>query len=315
MLVENVRLEKVDECHVDSSQIGRVQLKYDHKCRTFEHYYTSTSGLGSRHAPVVNGAVMTVKDLVQLYESSSDTNDNSPGLGQLPPPRLARFIDRPLRAPPRHVDPKPPPSSPGNSQSRTLTVSEQSNLGSGSDTQARSYPKESDDSEAGASLLQHAYPPTTRPDLFESGIALPRLESRSKYLKRPPPHRPIPATLLFARHAYPLNLPNLDRYISSLVPPVFSKGKDCEGNMFPPLDKLESTGSTLDDLENNTKIPHAWRDRTGILWTMVSFFIDILVCTTSSYNLSPANNRPRDQVLLHHFIACRDLSIRYKSLH
>jgi len=236
---------------------------------------------------------MTVKDLVQLYDFSSTDHaeDNPPELDHLPPPRLARFIDRPLKVSPRHVE--PPPSSPGNSQSRTLTVSDQSKLGSATHASllVRSYPKESDDNEAGASLLQHAYPPTTHPDSPEWGIAPPRPESRSKYPKHPPPHRPIPATLLFARHAYPLNLPNLDRYISSLVPPVFSKGRDCEGNMFPPLDKLESTGSTLDDLENNTKIPHAWRDRTGILWTIVSFFIDILVCTTSS-TISPAYNRP-----------------------
>ena len=232
---------------------------------------------------------MAVKDLVQRYESSSTRHAeaSSSRLDQLPPPRLARFINRPLRVSPQHVNDPKPPTSPDISQSATLTVSEQSNLGSAdshSDTHAtiiaRSYSKVSDDNDAVVSLLQHTYPPATRPDSSDRGISLPCPESHPNRTPHAPPHRPIPATLLFARNAYPLSLPNLDRCLSSLVPPVFSKRQDCAGNMFPPLDKLENTGSTLDDLENNTKIPPAWRDRTGILWTMVSFFIDILVSAT-----------------------------------
>jgi hypothetical protein len=105
----------------------------------------------------------------------------------------------------------------------------------------------------------------------------------------------------------------LDRYLSSLVPPVFSsKQHDCGGTMFPPLDKLENTGITLDDLENNTKIPPAWRDKTNILWTMASLFISGLVRTVPSPIFAP-DNRPRVRVLLHHFTAYKDSSIPSKS--
>jgi hypothetical protein len=227
--------------------------------------------------------------VVQLYEPLSAPHADSANSTVLDdlrprPPRLARFIDGPARVAPQ-VDGSKSPTSPGAFQSATLTISEQSNLGSTvsrpdihANIVARSYPKESDDNEAVVSLLQHAYPPASLPNSSDRGFALFCPESRSENPKHP---RPIPATLLFARHAYPLSLPNLDRYLSSLVPPGFaSKGQDCGGVMFPPLDKLENTGVTLDDLENNAKIPPAWRDRTGILWTVGFFFIDVLVRTT-----------------------------------
>ena len=160
----------------------------------------------------------------------------------------------------------------------------------------------------------HKYPPATRPNPPQRLITMSNSESISNYPSHPP-YRPVPATTLFARTAYPLLLPTLDRYLSSLPPPVFpSTGRDSEGSIFPPLDKLENTGITLDDLENNTKIPPAWRDRTGILSTMVSSFISILVCTIQ-HTVFPSDNQPRVQARLHHSTAYKVSSTLYKYLH
>ena len=143
------------------------------------------------------------------------------------------------------------------------------------------HSKQSDVNDPFVSRLHHKYPPASRPN-----PPLSDTEYLFNYPSRPP-HRPVPATVLFARTAYPLRLPILDQYLSSLPPPVFpSSGRDSEGSIFPPLDKLEATGITLDDLENNTKISPAWRDRTGILSTIVSSFISLLVCTIQSTMLS-----------------------------
>ena len=228
---------------------------------------------------------MTVKDLVQQYDSFSKAT-----------PRLARFITPPLRVSPQQIGVSKPPISPGISQSTTLKEQGLTESRSDLDTYGSRYPKESDN-EAVESLLHYTYPPTTRPNSYRGRIS-------QSLFNQHPNHRPIPATLLFARSANPLSLPNLDRYLSSLVPPVFSSKKQ-EGPIFPPLQKLENTGITLDDLEHNAKIPPAWRDRTGILWTIVSSFISVLVCTTRSTTASPANNYSRVRVLLHHFIACK----------
>ena len=78
-------------------------------------------------------------------------------------------------------------------------------------------------------------------------------------------HRPVPAPTLFDRHTSPLYLPKLDKYLSSLPAPEFTKGrgKGKEKNvpMFPPMGQLAASKRTIDDLEHNSTVTPVWRDR------------------------------------------------------
>lgn len=78
-------------------------------------------------------------------------------------------------------------------------------------------------------------------------------------------HRPVPAPTLFGRGAAPLYLPKLDKYLSSLPAPGFTtwkgNGNQKDAPMFPPMDKLAASKLTIDDLEHNSTITPAWRDR------------------------------------------------------
>jgi hypothetical protein len=80
-----------------------------------------------------------------------------------------------------------------------------------------------------------------------------------------PAHRPVPAPTLFGRNAAPLYLPRLDKYLSSLPAPEFTKwkgkGKETDVPMFPPMEQLAASGRTIDDLEHNSTIPPGWLDR------------------------------------------------------
>ena len=78
-------------------------------------------------------------------------------------------------------------------------------------------------------------------------------------------HHPVPATTLFGRNTSPLYLPKLDKYLAALPVPEFTKwkGKEKEKDvpMFPPMDKLAASKLTIDDLEHNSTVVSAWRDR------------------------------------------------------
>ena len=78
-----------------------------------------------------------------------------------------------------------------------------------------------------------------------------------------PVHRPVPAPTLFGRNAAPLYLPMLDKYLSSLPAPEFTrwKGKGKDAPIFPPMEQLVASKRTIDDLEHNSTIMPAWRDR------------------------------------------------------
>ena len=75
-------------------------------------------------------------------------------------------------------------------------------------------------------------------------------------------HRPVPAPTLFGRNAAPLYLPKLDKYLSSLQAPEFTKwkGKGKDIPMFPPMEQLAASKRTIDDLERNSTVTPAWRD-------------------------------------------------------
>ena len=92
--------------------------------------------------------------------------------------------------------------------------------------------------------------------------------SYSTHLLTPPKdpsaaaHRPIPAPTLFGRNTAPLYLPKLDKHLSSLPAPEFTKWKR-KGKviqMFPPMEQLAASNRTIDDLEHNSTVTPAWRD-------------------------------------------------------
>ncbi|KAF5374814.1 hypothetical protein D9758_000330 [Tetrapyrgos nigripes] len=91
------------------------------------------------------------------------------------------------------------------------------------------------------------------------------------------PHTPVPATVLFARNAHPLHLPNLDSYLSTIPNPKFRSyrclGK--EPRMFPPMDRLAALGRSLEDLETNSKVPPFWRSRKTLLGSAVGMVLGI----------------------------------------
>ena len=100
------------------------------------------------------------------------------------------------------------------------------------------------------------------------------------------PHNPIPLSRVLARNAAPVSLSKLDEYISSLEVPRFpvtyatgeGKGKerDKSSDMFPPLERLD--GTSIVDLENNSKIPPAWRNRDTIFSSLLNVALGITVC-------------------------------------
>lgn len=231
---------------------------------------------------------MVVKDLVQLYESPVATQleviRESHELDEYPPPRLARFIKKSRDGPtpslssshsstltgPSHVDSlHNTTSSPNKSHSHLPS------------SRLPTFRRVENDPEASESLL----PRKGRPSGSGVAPAIPASNTHHHHSHR----RPIPAQVLFARNAYPISLPKLDQYLASIVPPSFAaRQSQGRGDMFPPLEQLAKTGFSLDDLENNSKIPSAWLDRTSIFWTGVTSLVDLLVCIIQP--LSPAYN-------------------------
>jgi len=108
-------------------------------------------------------------------------------------------------------------------------------------------------------------------------------------------HRPVPAPTLFGRNTVPLYLPKLDKYLSSLPAPEFTKwkgkGKEKDVPMFPPMEQLAASKRTIDDLEHNSTITPGWRDR--IFWFSLANDTAIgVVVRHLAYVLEPHLNRP-----------------------
>lgn len=90
-------------------------------------------------------------------------------------------------------------------------------------------------------------------------------------------HTPVAASAIFAREAAPLALPALDAYISTLPAPSFPSFDASKHTMFPPLDRLEASGKSLDDLEHNATIPHWWQNRSKYFGSLSSISLSITV--------------------------------------
>lgn len=101
-------------------------------------------------------------------------------------------------------------------------------------------------------------------------------------------HKPIPAKTVFARGAHPLYLPALDTYLNALPAPSFdfpmptcdtAKGKSTKKSkytrMFPPMDRLAATKKSIQDLETNSIIASAWKNRNSIFGALVSAALGI----------------------------------------
>ena len=130
----------------------------------------------------------------------------------------------------------------------------------------------SDDSEERL-LYPHSYPPSQRSAFSDR---TPDLSYRD-----PRDHAPISAPTVFSRHAAPLSLPQLDKYISSLPLPEFSSRSrteaDTKREKFVPLDRLASTGRTIGSLKTNYKGKPAWRNCNLILGGLVNAVLGVMV--------------------------------------
>jgi hypothetical protein len=160
----------------------------------------------------------------------------------------------------------------------------------------------SDDSEERL-LSPHSYPPSQTPDLSH---------------RDPRDYAPISAPTLFSRHAAPLYLPQLDKYISSLPLPAFSSHSrtkaDTKREKFVPLDRLASTGKSIESLETNYKAKPAWRNCNLILGGLVNAALGALV-GASIPRLFLCWMRPRGLALSSRFTVYWAYSTRSKYLH
>jgi hypothetical protein len=146
----------------------------------------------------------------------------------------------------------------------------------------------------------------------------------------PPSHRteqssdlasaPMSAPTLFSRRAAPLSLPELDEYISSLPLPTFSSlsrtNAVTEGGRFVPLDRLASTGRSIESLETNLKGKPAWRNCSPILGGLVNTVIGITVGgLILTFFLLLYWTHPRGLALLQRITVCKACSTPSKYLH
>ncbi|CAK5280520.1 unnamed protein product [Mycena citricolor] len=171
----------------------------------------------------------------------------------IPPPSPARFL-------PRRTNSNSPSISAPPSE---LTTSETL-----IDDLSRPPDSESDET----SLLKHTF------SLPASRTAIPS-------------HTPVPATTVFKRNAPPLSLPALDKHLSKLRPPPFHASKTPPA-MFPPMQLLAKSGLTLEDLEENYKVPPWYRDKNTLLGAVVSVIMGITGSSAVSlfYSLQGLNN-------------------------
>jgi hypothetical protein len=119
-----------------------------------------------------------------------------------------------------------------------------------------------------------AFAPSSPPRTSTSTLVPPRHQLS---------HAPIPLTTLIAYNAAPLHLPKLDQHISSLPPPSFAhvssglSGKPGSTTMFPPMQQLVDTGKTIEDLETNSILPPWYKNRRGMLGSIVNGALGLTV--------------------------------------
>jgi hypothetical protein len=147
--------------------------------------------------------------------------------------------------------------------------------GSGNARKAKAAvrPNASDGSEERL-LPPHSYPPSQRAIFSKQAPDLP-------YHHDSDDHAPISAPTLFSRDAAPISLPQLDKYISSLPLPAFSSHSrtkaGTKSGKFVPLDRLASTGRSIESLETNFKGKPAWRNCNLILGGLVNTIVGVTV--------------------------------------
>ncbi|KJA29472.1 hypothetical protein HYPSUDRAFT_32950 [Hypholoma sublateritium FD-334 SS-4] len=252
---------------------------------------TSANGMSSSEPA---GALVTAR--------SNPERGNETSVAEDPKPRLARFIRHPLLTPvdsddpfldrPTAISEQAPSNTESTTNTTTITTDTNTNELNPNGNQpyisqipttlctpsvsSFSHPNDSfNDSTATLAPLyeerdqsdsKHTYPPTCPGN--EHNEPVNRLQG---------PHNPVPATVVFARDAFPLSLPKLDRYLSSLPPPrLGDEDNDDNGTMFPPLDQLAKTKKSLDDLESNSIVAPAWRNSTSIINTAANLLISLL---------------------------------------
>ncbi|KAJ7244762.1 hypothetical protein B0H12DRAFT_1211560 [Mycena haematopus] len=115
---------------------------------------------------------------------------------------------------------------------------------------------------------------TTSATLIDDLSRHPDSDSDDDTIYKPPlpsqtPHIPIPATVVFARNAPSLSLPKLDAHLEHL-PKVTLPSVGTQPTMFPPMEQLAKSGSTLEDLETNYKVAPWYRNRNTLLGSAVS---------------------------------------------
>lgn len=122
-------------------------------------------------------------------------------------------------------------------------------------------------------LSPHSYPPSQRAT-FSGQAANLRYHDSADYA-------PISAPTIFSRHAAPVSLPRLDKYISSLSIPEFSSSSrtkvDAKQKKFLPLNHLEATRRSLESLETNYQSKSAWRNSKSILSGLVNVVLGVTV--------------------------------------
>ncbi|KAJ7225550.1 hypothetical protein GGX14DRAFT_421095 [Mycena pura] len=181
---------------------------------------------------------MSVRSLISKYEAAPSDESS------IPSPSPARFIPR------RNTNyPRAPASASGITTSATLI-----------DDLSR-HP----DSDADEESL-HKRPSSLDHPLF-SPSTIPRTA--------PTTHAPIAATLVFSRNAPPMSLPKLDEHFSKLLPPPFADNKAKEPVMFPPMEQLAKSGSTIEDLEYNFKIAPWYRNRNTLLGSAINLILGV----------------------------------------
>lgn len=242
--------------------------------RYIPHYRNWTErGAATCHSSTCHSTglrAMAVKDLVQLYESS-------------PSPSRADRLRHPLL---RLTSPQPSRSQARSRDSVDTLVATATPLSPHSVTTnlLPSYEKldESHTNNDGESDALHELP--SYPPRLTKTVPISRLGSNSSSStlvtrKNIQPHTPVAATIVFARKAAPLYLPSLDVYLSSISPPSFSSSKHDgkQAVMFPPMDLLESSGSTIEDLELNSQVAPWWRNRNTLLGSSVNVVLGLTV--------------------------------------
>ncbi|KAG6814066.1 hypothetical protein H0H92_003113 [Tricholoma furcatifolium] len=224
---------------------------------------------------------MTVKDLVEHFDSPSTLSAQKSQLSLRYPARFLSF-NIPMigeNAPSHHEPWHPPELEP----SLDITDAPDGHIS----------PNPTTDSPRLRSNLPRIFGKEFHESHGDRRPLLPQLDDSTYELleistSQTPPktHIPIPSTVVFARNAPPLYLPDLDQFISSMPAPSFSS----TANMFPPMNNISSAGKTLDDLEFNSTIAPAWRNRKTLLGIIVSIVLGVTVKSNKSIDTNHVIN-------------------------